>query len=340
MTLPGDDSREAELKRLEVDYAAMEKEYREKLAHDRDPETLANYALFLQTVRDDAVGAEKLYREALAVEDENPELLRLMADFIGKQNTGQEEAEALFTKALSIAPNHPDLLIRYAFFRRRSGQDLAVIDAHYEVIVAQAPDDPALLVEYASYLKAFRGDQDKAEALFERALSALPKAKAEIAEQYISLLDVSAQEKGDKGPEALYLRALEKDPDNITVRMRYAAYLWLHGRGQEARPHLDDAIAMCDDDNVLLCLLFYLYAHEDHRAEEGVPPESLHHIRRLIDKGCRKADFDPDANIMRAITDGHPEPQLLKILPNVICGDVAPKKLGRFPAWPIGPKKK
>lgn len=322
------------------DLDRTEQDFQEKLAKGRDPETLANYALFLQTARNDREQAGKLFSEALNSDPDSPEYLRLYAVFLGKSDDGREKARSLFQKALSIAPDHPDLLINYAFFLRRTGGDLAEIDGHYEKSLSENPEDPALLVEYASYLKAFRGEAEKAEELFRRALAALPESRARMAEQYISLLDVGPSSGSEGGAEALYRRALEEKPENVTARMRYAAWLWLQNRNEAASEQMDKALELCQDGELAICLHFYRYAHQDFRpAENGEPAQSLMELRRLVDKGSKKDDFLPEANVMRAIANGHPEPALLKMLAEVVTGKTAAKKLARFPAWPVGRKQ-
>lgn len=307
----------------------MENELRARMEETRDPEALADYALFLQSVRKDHDAAEALYQEAVEADPDNPALLRLYAEFLAKIRQDALGAEVRFHRALELAPHDPEVLGSYAFFLKRHERDPALADDLYKKALKANPDDPALLAEYASFLKTFQGDNEGADTAFRQALDALAGRTEKEDNQYTSLLDIGTAR--EDATESLYRKALERNPDNVTVHHRYAAWLLANGRRDEALPHLDDAISMCGEDAELLCLLFYLYAHFDCQTEQ---PESLLHMQRLLLAGTRVADFRPDANVRQAIAEGHPQPELLEALPSVIRDEQAPDALARFAAWP------
>jgi len=73
---------------------------------------------------------------------------------------------------------------------------------------------------------------------------------------------------------------------------------------------------------------FYRYAHSrDNRTD------SIKEVKKRIVDGVRSPHFDLSQNVERAIADGHPEPELLKVLAKVIADEENAEKLDEFEVW-------
>lgn len=166
---------------------------------------------------------------------------------------------------------------------------------------------------------------DEAEAFYARTLDADIR-DADVLGNYASFL--VNRGRFDEA-EALFKRALDADPKHANNRGNYCQLLFEIGRQGEATEQLHAAMNERSIERPLLTELhFYRYAHcPEERAN------ALSELKRLLGEGSNPNGWDFSRNILRAKTDGHPEPELLVALADLISGKTTANDLERFPAW-------
>jgi len=93
---------------------------------------------------------------------------------------------------------------------------------------------------------------------------------------------------------------------------------------------LMEALKFVDTDPLRLECRFYRYAHVETRS---VLKNSLGKISELIGSGVRLRERDLFENVERAIQDGHPQPELLKVLASVISDETSADELEKHDDW-------
>jgi len=216
-----------------------------------------------------------------------------------------DEKDRLYREGIEKT-KHPSLIGNYAIFLKNVRKDFDKAERHYLKALEAEPDDADFNGNYANFLNDVRKDFDKAERHYLKALEAEPD-HANNNGNYANFLR-NVRKDFDKA-ERHYLKALKANPDHANNNGNYAQMLLAAGRMKEGTVHLEKAFEHCDDDTLALELWLYRYAHlEEHR--EHAQKE----IEQLLSKGARSAGWDFSANIERAITDGHPNPEELKRL--------------------------
>ena len=132
-----------------------------------------------------------------------------------------------------------------------------------------------------------------------------------------------------KVAEHYIVQALEIEPNKPVHYCNYAELLFLQGKTKEGEQKLERALAMSKGvggfDSGLLHLMF---AHVPERREEA-----LSRLKEALKAGVRSAEWIFDKSIQRAIADGHPEPELLQKLADVINEKADISELDEFEAW-------
>ncbi|MCK4593348.1 tetratricopeptide repeat protein, partial [bacterium] len=168
----------------------------------------------------------------------------------------------------------------------------------------------------------------RAEEYYKRALEADPDSAIKLGNYAIFLKNVP--EDYDRAEE-YYKRALEADPDDANNLGNYAGFLFAQGRPDEGYEYLEKAFEKADKDSLILeCYFFYRYAHLDDEKERAW---ALYEVKELITTGVRSLHFDLSQNVARAIKDGHPEPELLQVLADVIADEKDATELDGFEPW-------
>jgi hypothetical protein len=73
---------------------------------------------------------------------------------------------------------------------------------------------------------------------------------------------------------------------------------------------------------------FYRYAHRTAPAVAA-----LRELENLLTSGARSPNWDLSGTVERAVSDGHPEPELLSALSGVIIGSMGLDALLEFKNW-------
>ncbi|TRD14105.1 tetratricopeptide repeat protein [Palleronia caenipelagi] len=139
--------------------------------------------------------------------------------------------------------------------------------------------------------------------------------------------DLTEDVRGDHdAAEALYARAIEADPKHANNLGNYAKFTFKMGSAEQGARLLSLAEAHCEGpDELRTELAFYRYAH--------IRGASIADLRRYIDKEQRTPGWPLVENVRRAIADGHPQPEMLKDLADVLSHGVNASTLNRHAAW-------
>jgi tetratricopeptide (TPR) repeat protein len=161
-----------------------------------------------------------------------------------------------------------------------------------------------------------RGEHDRAEELYERAIAADPNNAQSLGNYAIFLTDVRG--KHDRAEE-LYQRAIAADPNNANNLGNYARLLLeLHKDIRAlALIHQARSAAGAGDDSLRAELWLYLAA----AGPDDVRHEALSSLERLIDAGVRSPGWNFSRILTRAEAEGHCQmPRLLQLADELASG--------------------
>jgi len=222
------------------------------------------YASFLAHRIGDHDQAEKHYQEALAIDSHDPDGQVAYTQFLVRRER-DAEAKELLKEACAGHPKHAGVFREYAVVLEREGnrcaakagqpdsgrtdsrqssnwatahltrkREVAEDDARrcydqaeefYERALRQEPDNPETLGLYANFLATVRQDRKTARRCFKAAMG-LDALSATNLRNYANILP-----NGDHLAERLFQSAIDSDPDDVTAREDYAAFL------NKVRPH-------------------------------------------------------------------------------------------------------
>ena len=152
---------------------------------------------------------------------------------------------------------------------------------------------------YAVFLETVRRDSDRAEAMFERAITA-DSTDADNLGNYAVFLKTVRREY-DRA-EAMYERAITADPTNTHILGNYSQLLFAIGRDETAIVLATRALSLSnpDEKSIVTECRFYLFAHSlEHRRESG------ENLRDLLAAGVTTGSwsFEPNLNRLRREKD-------------------------------------
>jgi len=197
-------------------------------------------------------------------------------------------------------------------------------EAMYKRAIELAPNDADFLGNYANFLTGVRGKHDAAEEMYKRTIKADPKHAYNLANYAIFLMKQGRHD----AAEEMHKRSIKADPHSANILGNYAHFLLAQGR-LEGKNMLSKALDLPSDHRDLpVELNFYRFAHFPDESEDA-----LSELKRLLLGGVRSKGWHLTANVKRAIEDGHPNPELLQALANVISKDAPLEELDKFSDW-------
>jgi len=203
----------------------------------------------------------------------------------------------------------------------------------YERVLQQTPNDADLRGDFAEFLVSVVKDFDAAEAHYRQAIETDPRNIDNLGNFAIFLQTIR---KDRAEAETYYRRALDVDPDDGNLLGNLAQLLLARGHDEEGLDALQQAFTAHSSDgeegeegDALMCELhFYAYAHGGDRW-----PDALGALKQLLTRGARSPGWDLQSNVQRARDSGHPEPEFVAALADVVA-DAAPlATLDGFAAW-------
>ncbi|MBS1687028.1 MAG: tetratricopeptide repeat protein [Bacteroidetes bacterium] len=229
-----------------------------------DADNHSNYGLFLHEIRKDLIGAETYLRRAYELEPMHRNNNMHYAWLLHAMKN-YKEAEKQYKLALKINPENFTVLGNYGWllsFEKFSPHKGLPL---LERALELQPNDPVFLGTIAFVNATYNLDFDKAERFFEKSIQLAPTS-------YIKHGNYS---------QLLFARGkIDRAIKHLLLAKKY-------GRA---------------DEELLLELSFYLYAHCD---EQRVPSEQ--HIADSLNKGVRSPLKNFSITLVSAIESGHPD---------------------------------
>lgn len=329
------------------DYDEAEIHYKIALkVNPSDTNCNTNYGAFLADVRKDIYEAEKYLKAATNIEPNNIEYINNYAYFLHKEAKKYNLAEKYYKRALQISPDDVTVNMNYVMLLRDMRKSHNEIERYFNKILALMPDKAFVRTYYGNYLRDIK-KLELAEEQYKIALDLQPtdplvncdyanylviNGNIQSAEKHLLIAMEYAPDnaisngnyalflqnvKKDKIlAEKFYLKALQIDSSNANNNGNYGGFLLAQGKKEESNGYIITAEVKCNQDDLRTELLFYRYAHfEENRNKH------LADLKRIICSGVRSLNFNLQDNVDRAIQDGHPEPELLQRLADIITKD-------------------
>mmetsp|Transcript_24520 Transcript_24520/g.58379 ORF Transcript_24520/g.58379 Transcript_24520/m.58379 type:complete len:517 (+) Transcript_24520:176-1726(+) len=230
-----------------------------------DPDVLVNYAMFRQTVSD-YVGAERLLRQAVAIDQGHLQGLNglaILLETIKAQPLDAEEcyrrayetdssdvatlanlahnlhafkrdfdaAESLYKRVLSLHPAHPSALCNYGHLLQNERGNIAAAESLYKQAIALDPEHQPSLLNYAGLVAKWGQEYHLALALYQQALRVSPTQLIALT-NYASMLHHGMQRLDEA--EKVYKQTLALQPAYIPALVNYGLLLEQQKLNEEA----------------------------------------------------------------------------------------------------------
>lgn len=159
---------------------------------------------------------------------------------------------------------------------------------------------------YAVFLETVRRDSDRAEAMFERAITADPNHARNLS-NYATFMWTIRHDYNQA--EAMFKRAIDANPTNTHILGNYSQLLFAIGRDETAIVLAIRALSLSnpDEKSIVTECRFYLFAHSlEHRRESG---ESL---RDLLAAGVTTGSWSFKPNLERLRREKDPRYDLVR----------------------------
>ena len=159
---------------------------------------------------------------------------------------------------------------------------------------------------YAVFLETVRRDSDRAEAMFERAITADPNHARNLS-NYATFMWTIRHDYNQA--EAMFKRAIDANPTNTHILGNYSQLLFAIGRDETAIVLAIRALSLSnpDEKSIVTECRFYLFAHSlEHRRESG---ESL---RDLLAAGVTTGSWSFEPNLERLRREKDPRYDLVR----------------------------
>ncbi|MBF0294067.1 MAG: hypothetical protein HQL96_02675 [Magnetococcales bacterium] len=295
----------------------------------------SNFALFLHEVRGEDDVAEEFHERALRLNGDDPSVLANFALFLHNTRRDDDRAEELYRRAMLADGEDANCLGNFALFMKNVRHDYDVAEKYFQLALQVNPRHAGHLGNFAIFMKHIRHDYAAAEELYHRALRADPSDPHRLG-SLASFTHQTRRNQTSLTDELLH--GMEMDPGNASRLGNFVQLLLAQGRIKEGMPLLDKVLEMHAPNPTLnLELWFYALAHDPERFDEA-----LGRIKGYLLAGTRSR-WNLRANAHRARLSGHPQPDLLDTVANVIAGQKEMTELDEFASWnltdPIEPEE-
>ncbi len=301
-------------------------------ATESDPSSAAiasAYARFRDEVILDGEGAEDMFRKAINLDPRDATALTHYGRFLQYSRRKPNAAEDRLRKAVAMEPRNAFALRSYGTFLLRERENTEDAEKLLRRALKVAPADAEVLADLADYLSKYANQREEAEEMYRRAVAAEPGHKRILRNYARFISDV----RGDAdAADALYSQVLAETPGDAKALCGSAHAHFVQGRHQEGLGLLERAFdaAMGDepqrrDIDLLLELWFYRYAFD-----RNVKRDAIKATIWLVKEGAKVTRVDLGPVVSRAVSDDHPDPDILRELARVVSGGAEPERLERF----------
>jgi protein O-mannosyl-transferase len=293
------------LMNVKKDYEKAELYYLKSLSiNENDFYANLNYAILLDSIKKEYTNAERYYLKALSLDGNNAIANSSYAEYLKVAKKDFINAEVYYKNALALDPDSYLITSNYGFFLETAKQDYKGAEEYYLKALALNPNDSYTNGNYAYLLMMINKDYDKAESHYVKSLT-LNSNDFVVNVNYAYFL--KNIKKDLAGAEKHLLKAIELKPEDGNSNCIYAQILLEKGKKEETEKHLQIAFNESVENDLLLEIWFYRYAHYPELFKEAEQK-----IENLLAKGIRSIDWDFDGNITQAIKEGHPNADKLK----------------------------
>jgi protein O-mannosyl-transferase len=290
---------------VKKDYEKAELYYLKTLSlNPNDSYANLNYAILLSTIKKEYKNAEEYYLKALALEPNNAIINSNYAEFLKLVHKDYDNAELYYKNAIALESDNANINGNYALFLFEIKQDYLQAESFYLKSLATSPSDAVINGNFALLLMKMKKSNIEIDEYFSKSLS-IDASDANVNTNYAYFL--KNVRKDFLGAEKYFLKTLEIDPNHLNANSNYAQMLLEQGKKTEADKYIKIAFDSSIENDLLLELWFYKYAHYPEFIKEGELK-----IDELLGKGIRSIDWDFSGNIAQAIKEGHSKPDKLK----------------------------
>ena len=249
----------------------------------------------------------------------------LAAELSEKKNG---DARMFYQSAIESDPEDSDILEGYARFLWHVCGDMDGAENSFQRAIKRDPNNAGILGTYALYLEEICS-YHKAEEMYLCALKSDSKDARNLGNYANFLLDI----RGDfERAEEYSQRSLVSDPYNAIQLGNYAKMLLITGRDAEGEAKISNAWEGYPEEADLKCeLLFYGVAHL-----WKTRPDDLSKLKSLLEAGHNSKDWPLEKNVERAREAGHPHPEFVAALAEVVSGKARVETLEEFEVWRAG----
>ena len=267
-----------------------------------------------------------IYTKGITALPASVELLTNYANFLCDQRKDIDKAEEFYKRAMDADPKKAYTLGSYAVFLQDERKDIDKAEDFYKRAIDADPKGANNLGNYANFLCDERKDMDRAEDFYKRAIDADPK-HANTLGNYAAFLQKERKDM-DKA-EDFYKRAIDADPKHANILGNYAQFCFLRNRHDEGIRVLSQAELLTPEaEDLAVELAFYHLAHDPEAW-----PAGLSKMISILTSGARSPGWDLGVNVAVAKQAGHPNPDLLGAVADVISKGAPLESLSRFPEW-------
>jgi Tfp pilus assembly protein PilF len=232
-------------------------------------DTYANLNASVSKLAQSSIDSEPLKEAARRASTQAPEeWWRVLLVASELEHTDPDSAEHVYEEG--IRTNDDARLVgSYAWFLTSVRGEHDRAQALYERALDTDPNNAAVRGGYALFLTSVRGEHDQAQALYERALEADPNNTSILGNYALFLTSVRGEH--DQA-QALYERALETDPNNTSILGNYAIFLAAVRNEEDRAQELFERALETDPNNTIILggyALFLTSIRGEHdRAQE------------------------------------------------------------------------
>lgn len=252
----------------------------------------------------------KLFEDAIRLYENVAWLNGNYALYLNEIKGDYTQAEIYYKKALELDPKDSNYNGNYALFLTNVKKEQILAEIYFKKAIEFEPNDNYFYGSYASFLKLIKKDYQEAEIYFRKALGTNSNKAINNSNYAVYLLEIK---KDYLQAEIYYKKVFELDSKDANNNANYAQLLLQQKRIDEATSLIENAFENTDEENLLLELWFYRYAHNPAFLEQAEKE-----IEKLLTKGAKSEGWNFDENIKVAIEEGHPNPERLKELAKMI----------------------
>ena len=237
-----------------------------------------------------------------------------------------QEAADLLQEISSANPSDADLLGFYAVFLTDISHNHDRAEKIYEQAITINPNNAKILGNYAIFLTDIRHRYDRAEEIYEQAIKADPN-DANLLDIYAFFL-TEIRHNHDRAEE-ICKQAIKVDPNNANNLGIYSQLLFVTGRDEKGAKFAERALGLAEQGQEALCAEchFYLFMHSPrHRLTSGRA------LKALLANGVTTGGWSFEGNLERLKQEEDPRYELARAVAEALRnGDAS--ALNDFEEW-------